>query len=797
MKRVVGVWLVVIVLLTGVGAAHAQVNLLANGGLEKDSDGDGVPDGWVGHPHHFSRDTLEQVRAYIDEMPSHEELLKGKQVLAADGWRITKVGADGKWGEYARSAEWYDRLLDSTLLHNSRFEGSPLPEGLDLGTTTLVVHNHRPHQQLISEPIPVKPNTGYRLSYWFRMSSGAEEAIVHILGADAPRNEEWPQGGTDASRQLISHKALGWAWVPKWTRYEIPFRTGPEETAIRVRPWKYYRGYDDTRRAWYDGFCLIEDDTVRAGDIGDPVNPEPAWPAEQRQRGYAVVPRPALPVTSHQYMPRPEEIGGPLRLTLAAGQTGSAVIFARSLGESLKLQAIPYKLKSDNGYGLADDYGARFLYVRAAEETKLRFDGQQYLVRPEFLVHRNELALAANDGGQFWLTVSVPEGTPPGQYNGHVTVTPVGGGQDKATKLPVVLTVPDLKLLPSDVAFGTWRDIKPLGGRAGPVYVLPGSDQIYLADQQRHGMNTVGTYCYAQRKDKDGNFRISFNELDAMVGNVQRAGLCRDQPLLLHTWREDMADGEFGQLVGGPQSIMDIYRHGQQHGWPQLLFYVLDEPGGAELSRRLIEVMKDYAPARAKGVRTVTAGPDPRRQGHLYDVWIAATTSDWEQLFPLAEQHGAEVWMYECGWSGRNPLLERFYAGLWTWRLGVDGNMMWSYGWYVRINDHGLPESKLAWEGRLAGVNDYRYLHTLEQALAATASSAREEGPAVEAAKQFLRRLREQIPLDVFAHGKRPAQHSAEVSVWNPVPAIAPEDYERIRQECAEHIIAVRRESGA
>ena len=123
--------------------------------------------------------------------------------------------------------------------------------------------------------------------------------------------------------------------------------------------------------------------------------------------------------------------------------------------------------------------------------------------------------------------------------------------------------------------------------------------------------------------------------------------------------------------------------------------------------------------------------------------------------------------------------------------------MMWSYGWYVRINDQGLPESKLGWEGRLAGVNDYRYLHTLEAALSDADSSGDDGGSAVQAARRFLQRLRKQIPLDVFAGGKQPAQHSAEVSVWNPVPAIAPEDYDRVRQECAEHIIALRREMGS
>ena len=164
---------------------------------------------------------------------------------------------------------------------------------------------------------------------------------------------------------------------------------------------------------------------------------------------------------------------------------------------------------------------------------------------------------------------------------------------------------------------------------------------------------------------------------------------------------------------------------------------------------------------------------------------------------PVFTGRGEGHWdekLNECGWNGRNPLLERFYAGLWTWWAGVKGNMAWSYGWYVRINDQGLPESKLAWEGRLAGVNDYRYLQTLEETLAAAATSGQEEGPAIQATRRFLERLQAQISLGIWE--QQPAQHSAEISTWNPVPAIGPEDYERIRQECAEHIIAVQEEHG-
>ena len=122
---------------------------------------------------------------------------------------------------------------------------------------------------------------------------------------------------------------------------------------------------------------------------------------------------------------------------------------------------------------------------------------------------------------------------------------------------------------------------------------------------------------------------------------------------------------------------------------------------------------------------------------------------------------------------------------------------MWSYGWYVRINDSGLPESKIAWEGRAAGVNDYRYLQTLEHTIAAGEASGK-AGAAVRGARAYIEALRGRIPLTAYRHrpGAIPQNQWAELDVWNPVPAIGPEDYARIRDDCARHIIAIRRECG-
>ena len=146
--------------------------------------------------------------------------------------------------------------------------------------------------------------------------------------------------------------------------------------------------------------------------------------------------------------------------------------------------------------------------------------------------------------------------------------------------------------------------------------------------------------------------------------------------------------------------------------------------------------------------------------------------------------------MYDWNMAGRNPLLERFYAGLWTWRTGVKGNMVWCYGQYARISDRGLPQSKLAWEARLEGVNDYRYLHTLEEAIR-SAETAGKGDAAVKNARAFLKELEEKISLDAYGNLNN-LEGYLQKFFWNPVPAIAAEQYDSIRNDCAGHIEAVQ-----
>ena len=426
------------------------------------------------------------------------------------------------------------------------------------------------------------------------------------------------------------------------------------------------------------------------------------------------------------------------------------------------------------------------------------------------------------------MTMTVPPGTPAGEYVGKVKITRIkpAGGKSIAKELsvPIVLTVRDIELEEADAAFLMWADTGPVGDKKrGPASALPGAEEIYLADMRRHGMNTVATYCYAESQErntekpsqlaKDGKIRIRFNELDALMESVRRSGLCRNQPLLLHTWSRPLeirGGADFSVFAGGKDTVMAIFEHVKKAGWPDFLFGVSDEPNYdkkvAVLPR---QIKSQYSEARKNGFRTAAAGGFPGAftrplnakgdtLGDVYDVWIEGHYgAKWPEMHKAAKQNNAELWMYNCWVTGAGYLQERFHSGLWTWRTGAKGNGVWSYGWYVRINDSGLPESKIAFEGRMAGVNDYRYLQTLESTVAAGKASGK-AGAAVKNAKGFLDELRARIPYSAYKQksGGISQNQWAELDVWNPVPEIKPEDYARIRDDCAKHIIAIRKECG-
>ena len=802
--------------LLAVSGVGQEINLLPNGDFEKDSDGDGVPDGWVGNPHHFSRETLEGVHAYIKAFPSHAELLKGKEIRYSDSHLYIRREADKEWPDSVKEASFYEGFVDpDNLLWASRLGSGPLPQGLELGGVTLV---GTLAPRVVSEPIAVKPNTGYRLSYWSR-TCGSLSYAFQVLDAEANLSEEYP--GSPAGAQMVTSLSLGWAYVPYWTRYEIPFRTGPEQKAIRIRPWLYILDESEYHRIYFDDFRLVEDDSVVMGDISDPVNPEPVWPAEAVERGFAVAPRPTLPQTFDTYQPLPEEIDQPMVVTAAPGQFASGVLFLRALrdlGGPLVVGPKGDGCSHLNGWGFLSWYGD--VQLRVCHPLKVDKNGSQWEMRPHYLMpgpllpepekisvtlrgaRAVKVEVPKGEGRSVWVTAFVPAGAPPGDYKGEIQVVASGS---EGYALPFTIRVRDLDLLEPDVDFGMYRSTY---AQAPDHVVVPGAPRAALADNRRHGMTSVDqgggpVWVY---EDADGRTRINWSAFDVVMEQMVSAGFRKS----FHY----MPDGDALR----PDVQLAILERCREKGWPEPIFYVHDEPGA--MGRALVDTMeKEFGAARRQGLRTVTSGLDWRTQGEAYDVWILDVSQvggeDWPEIQARAAELGAELQAYDCsGDLATHPRNVRFYTGLWTWAAGLKGNWIWEYAagashaerMIASSSDSEPPEdwapygfafslpsgwgASTSWEARREGVDDYRYLRTLEIEIERAVKVGKARGSVVVAAQKYLSDLRKRVPLDVFSYSKRPSTSLKQLHEL--APEIGVEEYDRIQEDCATHITAIR-----
>ncbi|MBU0607773.1 MAG: hypothetical protein KKI08_07780, partial [Armatimonadetes bacterium] len=332
--------------------------------------------------------------------------------------------------------------------------------------------------------------------------------------------------------------------------------------------------------------------------------------------------------------------------------------------------------------------------------------------------------------------------------------------------------------------------------------------QRSMADMHAHGMNSMSLYANVERKQPDGSWQIDLEQdatrysLAHQMTLLSEAGLASaSHPLLFLATGQ--SDGMFGNKERLVAAVDELRR---ARGWPELLFYLVDEPGSAAriaLAKELNDIVH-----RVPGVRTTTALGAPGELADYYDVWITSTSAqNLSDILKLGREKHKEVWTYNCQWNGTQPANDRYFCGYHMWITGLLGNWQWCYTegfgassslkdelpyklpfyeepWYV---NYVLPTPEgnmptLGWEGRREGVDDYRYLQTLREAITAAPQKKRTQA---QAAERFLTETAKRLqpppqPLPATNTGRNYG------TVMH--PGLGPEDYDAIRAQIAEHI---------
>jgi len=306
--------------------------------------------------------------------------------------------------------------------------------------------------------------------------------------------------------------------------------------------------------------------------------------------------------------------------------------------------------------------------------------------------------IPAHQSRQFWLTVHVPAGSPPGEYRGELVLR-----GDNEMRLPVSLEVLPIELLPAEGYYSIYHRSQSNDPEAD-LYVTAERYLAELQDHERHGLNAVTLY---------GGF--------STLEMARQAGL--KKPPCLMKWPDGFTAAE---EVAAARKM----------GFEDLYYYGVDEPHTpAQIERCVNEVKR----RQAMGLHMLTAiNSKPAYQATrdfidrpVYSIYVFGGPNNAEVMY-VREKGFRPISYWLAGTT--YPLPYRALTGLYNKACGYLGSSPWAYQHFPddRLYDPDVPEQKvtypdqfgqpiptLAWEAHRAGIDDVRYLEALDRAMAA------------------------------------------------------------------------------
>ncbi len=480
----------------------------------------------------------------------------------------------------------------------------------------------------------------------------------------------------------------------------------------------------------------------------DDGTPSPAATPEDLERGFLAFKRNYLRCVYPNTVPKPEEIlqpGNKLSVRTSPGEYEPVAVGIYPLedGKEFSLYVTdltgPESKKISTGNVNVQLVNYAFFPVGPRPLN-------QCMALPKDLHVKRSIRLKKNETRQYWLTVHVPEDASPGVYTGEVVLR---GGKKysiplEVEVLPIVLESPpgvDFVML-FEKAF---REIGWLSN-SGSTEKIP-DDTVVLSrgriiyrDLKAHGMTCASPYChdvYREKANGDPYLPVAETALE----EAKRAGLMGPAicvyTKMFKTEKLNRSTGTYAEYNPEVQpkqakKIAEyLTRKAKENGWPQPVICAIDEP--AEPARNQIAVELNRAIKEVPGAMTHLACTQYSLKNPF--PWIDIVNFN-TFLYDPAEiekvkKAGKKIWIYDNASVIRvNAARSRFVYGLFGWRAGLDGVTSWTYpldvysSWRVDVfgkqrpnwdPETGYPVTCREWEAIREGIDDRRYIYTLEK----------------------------------------------------------------------------------
>ncbi len=527
---------------------------------------------------------------------------------------------------------------------------------------------------------------------------------------------------------------------------------------------------------------------------------------------YVVFAKHYLERGNHRTLPRRDQLNAPLQAFAGRGEYQPVSFAIRANRPLERVDVHPTgDLLGPDGAAIP----ASAVDIRIAELMTRWLDAGTFERVECFLIRNRARDIAANSTQRYWLTVHVPLDAAPGRYETTVRVAPANA---EPTEVPLRIEVLPLTLgRPRDMNYFMYFHLAYFP----PELRTPEYVRRCLVDMREHGMTTATLYAWPA-----GQGWVDINR-DLHATNVPMAvqmDLMRDTGIVA-PWG---AVPWIGAESYGPDLWKVVAQAARERNWPELLWYLVDEPT-QERMPRVEKAMQNVAAFRENNpdlpIRTTTAGASDPLVANLYDVWIAGCYID-EETIARGKELGKAIWTYDCGLAPVDAITDRHYFGIWTWAAGLKGTSHWAYydasthsRWSLKadwrdseddlrehthwfnyvypMSDELVPT--IGWEAVREGVDDVRYLVALEIAVAEAVDAGVDAAITAEA-QASLERVRASVQVNNLGiertRCKQVTEETGRPRVRDferrpPEPALSPDDYDRMRYEIAQQLIAV------
>lgn len=542
-------------------------------------------------------------------------------------------------------------------------------------------------------------------------------------------------------------------------------------------------------------------------DLGLPdPGPAPETTAAEKERGFRVFFPPIHRQLFSNSQPLEGELTDSVHVYACAGQTVSVLAAIRALKDvgtvtvEWQSPAPPKKAQSGPRDGLLEAYRQPRWAVFSEQRIGSSW-GTDYRMCPEQLALGNSHAVKPDRLEIVHASIDVHQFVKPGDYTGQLTLSAEHGGK---AVVPIKLTVYPFNLdRPDHSTHGQF------------YYVEYGDVNVFeLEDMAIHGMDTLVAGLgapVAPGADGKRNTEPTKTAFKLLKELGYRAPLIDGVGFLNGMLKDPKNRKQYAELITETQAIA------RETGFDEMGFFPVDEPHTADLqalAKTACEWIKDvpnantYITSNPNAVKVI----DPVLNYVCYNLtYLNAAT--------IASMKPHQKLMFYCPSIDVNPEYNRYRPGFYMFKIGAFSSQYFAYmefagdpwcdldgpnrDWNVVYPsmDSPYPDPTLEWEANREGVYDYRYAHTLKNAV----EQARKKGKTAEAdkAQKVLDDVLAGVDIDGNKAGGPAIAIEADVRLKD--KALDPKQlaetkalinsawYEQSRRKIAEAIIALKK----